>query len=180
MSLQFVPIARLVSIPALLINFKRNPTHWETTSCACRPRAGSDYALDCSLASRIRYLRIDTCNCLRSTHSRSLNNRTMSIQKETKTWRSIRKCWEPWDVRGGGLHRVIKVKRKFGAVWLRFEEVEDGVRGKYFSFCERMFCEEIWRWFLENIYEIDKTRQYQFWNNVRIVIFVQNLTKLII
>lgn len=74
---------RLVSIPVLLINFKsmRNPTHWETTSCACRPRPGSDYALDCSLASRIRYLRIDTCNCLRSTHSRSLNNRAMSIQK---------------------------------------------------------------------------------------------------
>lgn len=57
---------------------------------------------------------------------------------------------------------MIKIKRKFGAVSLRFEEVEDGVRGKYFSFCERMFCEEIWRWFLENIYEIDKTRQYQF------------------
>lgn len=182
MSLQFVPIARLVSIPALLINFKRNPTHWETTSCACRPRTGSDYALDCSLASRIRYLRIDTCNCLRSTHSRSLNNRTMSIQKETKTWRSIRKCWEPWDVRGGGLHRVIKVKRKFGAVWLRFEEVvRRWSSRKIFQFLRKdVLCEEIWGWFLENIYEIDKTRQYQFWNNVRIVIFVQNLTKLII
>lgn len=88
MSLQFVRIASiLVSISVLLINF-------ESKSHTLGPPPGREQ-IGLRFRSSGSKCNIDTCNCLRSTHQNWLNNRRMSIEKETKhRLRGIRKCWE--------------------------------------------------------------------------------------